>query len=61
LACRGLAQSRRETTGKTPLLQLKGKRILAKVEFFNPGGSIKHRGVENQIKNGLRQGGKERN
>jgi len=47
--------------GKTPLLQLKGKRILAKVEFFNPGGSIKERGVENQIKNGLRQGGKERN
>jgi cysteine synthase len=47
LACRASAQPRRETTGKTPLLQLKGERIFAKAEFFNSGGGIKHRGVEN--------------
>jgi hypothetical protein len=29
--------------GNTPLLRLKNERILAKAEFFNPGGSIKDR------------------
>jgi len=29
--------------GNTPLLELKGERILAKAEFLNPGGSIKDR------------------
>ncbi len=32
-----------ELIGNTPLLQLKGERIFAKAEFFNPGGSIKDR------------------
>ena len=29
--------------GNTPLVQLKGERIIAKAEFLNPGGSIKDR------------------
>jgi cysteine synthase A len=32
-----------ELVGNTPLLQLKGEKIFAKAEFFNPGGSIKDR------------------
>ncbi len=29
--------------GNTPLIQLRGERIFAKAEFFNPGGSVKDR------------------
>src|SRR4030042_4351459 len=29
--------------GNTPLMRLKGEKVFAKAEFFNPGGSIKDR------------------
>ena len=29
--------------GNTPLMHLKGEKVFAKAEFFNPGGSIKDR------------------
>jgi len=42
-----------ETIGKTPLIEIykdnKGTRILAKLEYFNPGGSIKDRVALNMI------------
>ena len=44
-----------ETIGKTPLVKInklnEGKNIYAKVEFFNPGGSIKDRAAFEMIDN----------
>ena len=44
-----IAKSVLETVGHTPLVEISAKlnkggaRVLAKVEFFNPGGSVKDR------------------
>lgn len=54
----------RETIGSTPMIQLnriKGlfnlkANLYAKVEFFNPGGSVKDRIVLNMIDNALKEG-----
>ncbi len=46
-----------ELIGKTPLMKIKNGSILAKLEFFNPAGSIKDRAafemIDNAEKNGL--------
>ncbi|OPZ84096.1 MAG: Cysteine synthase [bacterium ADurb.Bin429] len=43
--------------GNTPLLRLRGERIVAKAEFLNPGGSIKDR-VAKAMLEGARRDGK---
>lgn len=61
----GRAQSVLELIGRTPLLELTrlpqgllrpGVRIFAKLEGFNPGGSVKDRAVRKMIELGLRRG-----
>ena len=42
--------------GNTPLIQLKGERVFAKAEFFNPGGSIKDRVALSMIEGAERDG-----
>ena len=46
-----------ELIGRTPLMEIKNGTILAKLEFFNPAGSIKDRAafemIDNAEKNGL--------
>ncbi len=42
--------------GNTPLIQLKGERILAKAEFLNPGGSLKDRVAVSMIEGAERDG-----
>ncbi len=51
------------TIGNTPLLRLEkipedlpGIEILAKAEYFNPGGSVKDRAAANMILDGERSG-----
>lgn len=57
-----IIQSVKELIGQTPLMQIqgydlpKGTRILAKLEQFNPGGSIKDRLGAYLIKVGMRTG-----
>ena len=49
-----------ETIGKTPLIKInklnEGKNIYAKVEFFNPGGSIKDRAALEMIEDFEKRG-----
>ena len=42
--------------GNTPLVQLRGERVFAKAEFFNPGGSIKDRIALSMVEAGRRDG-----
>ena len=59
-----LCQSITETIGRTPLLELKGlekelgltAQIFAKLECFNPGGSIKDRAALSMIKTAQAEG-----
>jgi cysteine synthase B len=60
---RDLAEPLLATVGATPLLRLEkiplefpGVEILAKAEFFNPGGSVKDRAALNMILDGERSG-----
>jgi S-sulfo-L-cysteine synthase (O-acetyl-L-serine-dependent) len=62
-AARSQAERLLETIGNTPLLRLEkvssaypGIEILAKAEFFNPGGSVKDRPALNMILDGERSG-----
>ena len=57
-----IAKSVLETVGRTPLVEISGKlntggaRVLAKVEFFNPGGSVKDRLAVAMIEAAEREG-----
>ena len=59
-----LCQSITETIGRTPLLELKGlekelgltAQIFAKLECYNPGGSIKDRAALSMIKTAQAEG-----
>jgi cysteine synthase B len=60
---RSLAEPLLATIGNTPLLQLQkipiefpGVEILAKAEYFNPGGSVKDRAALNMVLDGERSG-----
>jgi cysteine synthase B len=60
---RSLAEPLLATVGNTPLLRLEkiplefpGVAILAKAEYFNPGGSVKDRAALNMILDGERSG-----
>ena len=62
-AARGGAESLLESIGNTPLLRLTriaadlpGVEILAKAEYFNPGGSVKDRPALNMVLDGERSG-----
>ena len=54
----GLVHSIEELVGRTPLMELDrferqqqcGAHLLAKLEFFNPTGSVKDRVIELQLK-----------
>lgn len=65
---RSLAEPLLSTVGNTPLLQLAkipaafpGVEILAKAEYFNPGGSVKDRAALNMVLDGERSGKLNRN
>lgn len=45
-----------ELIGKTPLMQIKNSTILAKLEFFNPAGSIKDRAALEMIVDAEKRG-----
>ena len=45
-----------ELIGRTPLMQIKNGSILAKLEFFNPAGSIKDRAAFEMIDNAEKKG-----
>ncbi len=45
-----------ETIGNTPLVELKKKGIYAKLEFFNPTGSVKDRTAWGMLKDALNKG-----
>lgn len=45
-----------ELIGNTPLLALKNENIVAKAEFFNPGGSIKDRAALAMLESAEREG-----
>ncbi len=45
-----------ELIGKTPLMEIKNGSILAKLEFFNPAGSIKDRAAFEMIDNAEKKG-----
>ena len=57
-------KSAEETIGKTPLLELVGiekelelkAKIFAKLEFFNPGGSVKDRVAKKMIDDAAEKG-----
>jgi cysteinyl-tRNA synthetase len=55
-----MSRSILDTIGNTPLVELKspkkGVTVLAKLEYFNPGGSIKDRPALNMIEKGERSG-----
>ena len=60
---RSLAEPLLSTVGNTPLIQLgkipsefPGVEILAKAEYFNPGGSVKDRAALNMVLDGERSG-----
>src|SRR5215469_10215416 len=60
---RSLAEPLLETVGNTPLIRLgkiplefPGIEILAKAEYFNPGGSVKDRAAYNMVLDGERSG-----
>lgn len=44
-----------KTIGNTPLVQTKNKNILAKLEYFNPSGSVKDRAAFNILNNVLKK------
>src|ERR1700683_1151797 len=61
----GRASSVLDLVGKTPLLEITrltaglipaGVRIFAKLEGFNPGGSVKDRTAEKMLEGGITQG-----
>ena len=59
-----LGESALERIGNTPLIRLEqipkglpGIEILAKAEWFNPGGSVKDRAAYNIVKQAMRSGG----
>ena len=63
MSVRSLAEPLLATVGNTPLLRLEkisrafpGIEILAKAEYFNPGGSVKDRAALNMILDGERSG-----
>ena len=43
-----------KTIGNTPLVQTKNKNILAKLEYFNPSGSVKDRAAFNILNNAIK-------
>ncbi len=45
-----------DLVGNTPLVRLKGERIVAKAEFLNPGGSVKDRVAKAMIEGAERDG-----